>query len=733
MTRIMKTKTYGAICAAFALSVSVLPLEAAQAGFAPDKNTDLLIGVKGGKVVDLSGRVATEKIRATGVEIVPDARFGEVMRFTGDKRGGIVVPDEGKIGFGRGFTVEGWIFLEREVTNDMSFACKYGKDWQKWSFSTSLEKDSRFGVGLLGFEGEPIDFTEDEKKHQWGFRPDKGYGGRGGCSHGHTRIPVGEWVHVAYSYDASRSLHRLWVNGSVDREFFRRHTLTRKVCDEDDAPVRLFSKADGIKVAQVRLSPMARDLGVTAPVRVFIHENAWRDEGYVHVQPVRDDLPVPVEIEVMNVHIPFFTLAERATLSSATAPINVPIPKCKFPCLKSTLVVKVRKDGREIWRHETFIRNPKPETGGMSKFYSGKGPWDGRERPDWRIEADNTFTYKKQPIFPLMIYAGRPDCFDELADIGFNMISMRPPKGVKKWEWPAMKEPFFARAAEKGVTLTADGDVPGRPAQGFDFLMDEPYDYTFETFRDRFMDARNGRRHATTLPLVATQNNQTRYRETSMACDILAPDPYTKGREPMRGIYDAIRAACEDVDHLKPVMCIVGNYGTAKYRPDPEELRTMCYLAIAAGSTALGFYSWDDGDVPGGPMDTSKMPDQIAAYRRLFKEFKELEPALTTANVGIPEIVPREPRGFFPCVKKGRDKRIYLFVASDLYRSATRTLVIPSAAGRTAKLLFAPWREGKLAAKPSLVFNAKGAAEVALPPVSSAVYVFEDNNDGRGK
>ena len=692
--------------------------------FRADKDTDVLLGVKGGKVVDLAGRIAVEKIRATGVEIVQDAVFGEVMRFTGGKNTGLIVPDEGKIGFGRGFTLEGWIYLEHEITNNFRFADKHGENWRTWSFESWLAKDNRFSIGLFGFEPEPIDFTEDEKKHQWGFRPDNHYGGRGGASKGNTPIPVGEWAHVAFTYDASRNLHRLWVNGSVDREFFREHVLSKKVNDEDDAPVRLFGRAEGIKVAQVRLSPVARDLGFTDPVRLFVHENAYRGEGYVHVKPVRDDIPVPVEVEVMNIHVPFISKVSRSTLASVTEPINVPIPKHRFSCSKSDLVVKLKKNGREIWRRETFVMNPTPVGPAMSKMYRDEGPW-AREKVDWRIEKDNTFTYKGEPIFPLCIYSGRPDCFDELVDIGFNMIGMRRTKGVKNWEWVKVKEPFFARAAEKGVTLRAHEDKEGRPGQGFIFFMDEPYGYTFEALRDKYMNARNGRAHPTTLPLVATQNNDTRYRETSMCCDILAPDPYNKGRGPFRNIYDSISAACADVDHLKPVMCVIGNYGTDRYRPDSEELRTMCYLAIAAGSTALAFYSWDEGDVPGGPMDTSKKPEQIAAYRRLFKEFKALEPALTTANVGIPKVEPAQPRGFFPCVKKGRDGKIYLIVASDLYRSAVKRIVIPSAAGRKAKLLFGPERVGKWKVKDEIEFLPGGKAEVALPPVSSAVYVFE--------
>ena len=95
--------------------------------FRADKDTDVLLGVKNGQVADLSGRVAAGKIQATGVEIVDDEVFGEVMRFTGGKKTGLTVPDEGKIGFGRGFTLEGWIFLEHEIANNFQFADKHGK------------------------------------------------------------------------------------------------------------------------------------------------------------------------------------------------------------------------------------------------------------------------------------------------------------------------------------------------------------------------------------------------------------------------------------------------------------------------------------------------------------------------------------------------------------------------------------------------------------------------------
>ena len=693
----------------------------AAAPLKPDADTCCLVQARGGKVVDVTRRAEAATLAADGVEVVPDATFGEVMRFVGGPKG-VIVPDEGRIGFAHGLTIEGWVLLETNLTGSMSFARKSGRSWQHWTFDTRLASGNRFSLDLLGFEGEPLDFTQDEKPHHWGFKPDASYGGRGGMSNGNTPIPVGEWAHVAFTYDPRRALHRLWVNGSIDREYFRPHTLTKTVCDRDDVPVVIGAALKGVRIAQLRVSSRPRDLGAPDPVRVFIHENAYRGEGYVHVQPVRDDLPVPLEIEVMNSHEPFMCKVTRATLASATRPVDVAIPKHVFACERSDLVVKLKKGGREIWRQESLIQNPSPITAGMSRFYRGDGPYDGSARPEWWIEKDNTFTYRGRPVFPLMLYFARPDCFDEVADLGFNMLMMRRPKGTTKTAWQKELEPFYAKAAARGITLTADADVEGRPGQGFVFLHDEPFGFNFNRCRDAFMDARAGRKHPTTLPVVATQNNTTRYRETSMCCDILAPDPYNKGREPLRNVYDSIRAACADVDRLKPVMCIVGNYGTDGFRPDAEELRTMCYLAIEAGATALGFYSWDEGETPGGPTDTSRKPGQKEAYRKLFAEFKALEPALTTANVGEPRVEPCEPRGFFTCVKKGRDGKVYLFVSSDLYRTSARRIAIPSAAGRKATLLFGPVRGGAKPATAEARFDGRGEVELQLPPVSSAVY-----------
>lgn len=695
----------------------------------PDARTSFLVQPEEGAIVDVAGKIPAEAIRVSGVTVEKDPVFGEVMVPQGGKCG-VTVPDEGRIAFRGGATLEALVWLEPGRKDNVSIASKDGRNWQRRTFAVHVTAGDRFTLDHYATKDEPIDFTEEELKHHWGFRPDSSYGGLKSGTNGNTPVATGKWVRVAWTYDEKRALVRTWVDGSIDREFFEREPMvSHELADEDDAPVVLFSRAQGVRIAQVRLSQGARLLGVTPPVRVFVHESPyWKKGGYVHVKPVADDLPLPVEIEVMNVHIPFMAKVNRATLDSSTEAVNVPIPKHDFNNAWSDLVVKLKKDGRELWRQECMIGNPSPCSQEMADFYSGRRPYPSKAtKPEWNIGEDNTFYYKGRPLLPIKLYFARPANWELVTELGFNMIGFRGDKGQKPWQKSAMIEPFYAKAAEKGVTLCTDGDVAGRPGQGFDMAFDEPYSYNFERFRRTYLEKRATRARSSLLPVYSSQNNQTRYRETSMCCDVLGPDPYNKGRTPFRGVYDAILGAVLQVDDRKPVMSVIGNYGTDRFRPDPEDLRTMCYLSIEAGARALSFYSWDEGEEPGGPMDTTCKPQQIEAYRRLFAEFRTIDPALTVPNVkDAVRIEPAQPRGFFACAKKGRDRKVYLIVSSDLYRSTAKTVVMPSAADRRAKLLFGPWREGmKMEASKELVFDAQGKAQLSLPPVSSAVYVFE--------
>ena len=124
-------------------------------------------------------------------------------------------------------------------------------------------------------------------------------------------------------------------------------------------------------------------------------------------------------------------------------------------------------------------------------------------------------------------------------------------------------------------------------------------------------------------------------------------------------------------------------------------------------------------------MDTALMPQMVENYRRLFSELHSIEWALTVPNANPgPTIDPAQPRGFFACAKKarGKDNRTCLIIASDLYRTTTRAIVYPPAAGKKAALLFGPGREGEYTRE--LEFDADGHASVTIPPLSTLVFAY---------
>lgn len=713
--------------------MSVFPLVlAALAVFPADKDTQFLLRAEKGRVVDVTGRITDLGLK--GVETVVDPDYGEVLRFTGVKYGGITVPDGGRISFRDGVTVEALVYLEQDVAKGgFSFAGKSmrGQNWDDSSFGLVFEEGNVFTINHLANGNEDIDFTEDEKPNHWYFKCRARYPGRHGAAHGFEVLPVGEWVHVAWTYDAKRGLSRSWVNGSIDREGFetRCGRTGGELVDLDEAPVSLFRDAKGVKVAAIRFSSKARLLGETAPVRVFIHEKAW-GTSYVHLKPIVDTIPFPVEVEVCNVTSHGGKARPNRVVWTNDAPLCVDIPEAKVKCHVSDLVVRLKKDGREFYRHQALVRNPSPTTAKITRVYRHEPPKpDGckRSTPLWKLNADRTITLDGKPFFPLALWGGSVAGFEQAIDLGFNVISLRrPEKEFTKDQWRTERERYFDLAAAKGAMVVPEVESE-REGQGFVIGMDEPWGYSFEVFRAKYFEARNGRAHPAELPMVATQNNWQRYRETAQCCDILAPDPYVNGCAPFRNILDSVKTCLADTDGRTPILPILGNYGTAKNRPDAEELRTEAYLAIIAGASGLGFYSWDDGEKDHGTTDTGRMPEQLESYRKLFAELKELAPVLTTPNAE--EVETEGPRGFFGCVRNVKaDHRqkvkaaTYLLVASDLYRTTAKTVAAPSLAGRTLKLVKGPYGGG---ATETPVFDASGRAKLKLPPLSAAVYEIE--------
>ena len=702
------------------------PLAAPTAGavvrMTADDKTLFLLESDGIDLRDAAGRIPPADLRVVNGAMVDDPCGMTVLRF-GEKPGSITVPDGGKLDFADGLTIEAWVFLEESmlVKQTFGFAVKAHRQWDKSAFGLSIVAGHFLTLGHIGFVGEQIEGAPVPGREERPLKPLESYPGRGNTMNGLNQFPAGKWTHLAFTYDRKRRLLRTWIDFGVDREAFNAwHEVASEIVDDDSEPVTLFKGAVNLRVAQVRFSRGARQIGPTPPVKIHVTELPYRGSRHVTLIPLSDDLPLPLEVTVMNIRAPVLNAVNRFVLNDRDAH-NYPIPEHVWQNAESELVVRLFHQGREIFRHDSYLINAVAANPATWRFLRG-GPWGvGPKRPAWWIGEDNVITHYGTNAFPLGIYHVTTNDFDFVADLGFTMIGLRKDgTGISDHIWREAKEPYYGRAAARGLTLFADDNVIDRPGEGFIYAFDEPWGYSLEPIRRRYHELRSARERPAELPIVATQNNWQRYRETGLACDILAVDPYCRGRMPLRFVHDATHAARRETDGLKPVMTIVDSYGSERMRPSFDELRTMSYLGVIGGASALSYYAWDDGVVDDIPTNTREMPQHVENFRRLLAELRAMTPALATPNLPDgPRFDPALPRGFFACAKRDADGNTYLIVASDLYQAETRTMQYPALAGQTVLLRYGPAVPG---ASGQLAFDADGRAPVTLPPLGTAVF-----------
>ncbi len=684
--------------------------------------TSFLIEARDGKAIDVSGKGLD--VQAAGVEFVSDAELGEVMRFDDAKKAQLLVPDEGKISLKDGITVEALVYLEKPIPKSgYEFLRKsVSPYWGANPVLLEFVNGDRLTLGGLHFKGEKIDYAEFEGMHKWKSKPDPTYPLPGNAMNGLYDIVTGRWTHVAFTYNRARHHLATWVDRGIDRDAFNpgREQFSELV-DDDKAPMRFFQGATGLRVAQVRVASKGELVGNSDPARVYVSELAYRGYSYIHFSPVDDTIPLPVEITIENVHPPYRAPIAKYTLNDLE-PHNYRIPEWPFKNVDTELVVRMSKNGRELWKYETMLINPtaaSPMTWRMMRCEPYKGP--SPQHPDWWIEADNTITHKGKPVFPIMTSHVTPADLDKVFDLGFTMVSLKRPDGMKTFDttWGNIVDECCAKAAARNAWIQVGSDKNDRPGEGYLYEFDEPWGHSFALMYARYRYLRNGRQRPADLPITGGQNNWQRYRETGCVTDILAVDPYWRGGVPMRSIYYAVKCAIRDTDGLKPITLDVGNWGKHDMRPTYEELRTMSYLGVIAGCRSLYYYSWDEG--PGE--NTAEMPDICENYKRLFGEFRALDESLTVPNVEPGPIFPDdELKGFYACAKITRKGgKTYLFVASDLYRQTTKEITFAPAAKKTAKLVSGPDAAG---ASAELKFDASGKAELTLPPLSCGIYVY---------
>ena len=692
----------------------------------PDAGTRFLLESDGIDFIDAAGRIPGPMITVENGKTVEDPCGLSVLEFGGEP-GSITIQDQGKLaGIGDGFSIAAWIRLTEPMVEGSSFTfAEKGKRWSgRESFRLSIRAGAFLTLDSLALVPEPIDPAPVAGASEQRMKTKTSYPSPGNTMNGLNRFPAGKWTHIAFTYDRARRLLRTWVDSGVDREAFNAwHEVASEVVQDDASPLVLFKGATRLRVAQVRFSTLPVALGDVPPARIDVAELPYRNCSYVRFTQTSDGIPLPAEVTVMNISPPAQNAVFRYPLNDR-GPHNYLIPPHVYRNVRSDLVVRVFHKGREVFKAEAPLINPSVSSPASWRFLRG-APWTtGPKHPAWWIDNDNVISRHGTNVFPVGVYFVRTNDFDFVADLGFTMIALRRDTArIPEWKFRQDAEPYYAKAAARGITVVADRSADERPGEGFLFTYDEPWGYSLDFIREGYRHQRNARARSAELPIVIAQNNWQRYRETGLACDILAVDPYCRGAAPLRFVYDATRAALREVDGLKPVMTIVDDYGEAFQHSTGDELRTKTYLGVIAGASSVFFYSWDEGATNDTALSSRNMPSVVENFRSLLGELKALNPVLASPNLAeSPAIEPAVPRGFFACAKQGTGGRRYLFIASDLFRPATKTIVYPSAAGKTAALLRGPLLAG---ASSSLAFNAEGKADITLPPQGTGVYLLE--------
>ena len=268
-----------------------------------DKDTCLLLQSDGFDIVDASGRIATDTIKVSNAEMFDDPSGKTVIRF-GETAGCITVPDNGKISFKDGLTVEAWIYLEEDVPDNEYYivAEKANKAWNQRSFLMTLCKGNVFTLNYLSYYCEHYDDAPVPTRE--GRRSIKDYyPGQCNTMNGLSRIQKGRWTHIAFTYDRGLRLLRTVVDGGVDREGFNPwYELADEIVDDDSQPINLFKSAKNMRVYQIRISKTARQtLSRPEPFAVYPVEQAYGDCPVVMVAP-KERVKLPVEMSVVNMH-----------------------------------------------------------------------------------------------------------------------------------------------------------------------------------------------------------------------------------------------------------------------------------------------------------------------------------------------------------------------------------------------------------------------------------------------
>lgn len=670
--------------------------------FAADEHTIMLLKPSAdGAMADAK---STFQPAVKGATTVDDPQFGKVLQFGDTKGTGISVPDDGKLDFSKGFTLEMWIQLQQP---DDKYPHPGGGAFIKMgSFYTTI-KDSKFEISWLVPPTVPV-ATSTDKQY-------KSYPVGGTGFPGRVKIPANEWVHLSFTYNPSVRAVRAWVNDEPaqgyylpDRDIPGKPAGYLPLQNNPKSALSFASDMKNVRIGEIRVSDVARAITPVVPFESYFMTLPYREKPAVILDYIdAERLPLSVTIKSGDKELKRLELTEAAQKVIFYDP---PAVKDKY-----SLTVTAISQGKEVYRRQKDV-------------YAG----DNRNDPV-HFDEHNRFIVNEKPIFPLIIYHTFKEDIPLLARLGFTAFSgARYPNNAllglptRTPETIALTQEYSEVAKANNMYMTMAGGIFAAgggstkinelgikaldkdPGNLFWYGADEPGAKRLEQLRDAYVTVRQMQ----TRPVLILTNRSDHIPRAAEAGDFVGVDPYPLPNISLRAVADMTKQAVQATNGLKPVFTVIPQYSWQL--PTLEELRCMAYLAIGSGANALGIYAWDDrnGKTLKG-WYTKENPKDLKVLSEFMEEISQLKDnVLITPNSTRKTTFTPQNLALHATLKEDA-KNSYLLLVNDSRAEEESSLVIEGITSADGTDVFGSTdrvaiRDGKLSVK--------------LPPLGVGLY-----------
>lgn len=522
----------------------------------------------GDTAADASGLGHTGKI--TGAKRVL-GKFGGALAWD-ESNGNVTVPGL-SAWVTDGFTLQAWVRLDKLPTNQVPF----------WASDVT----GRLGGAFITIRPPGVMYVALQLGSQTNYFT------------GQKQIAVGEWTHLAMTYDGSAGKIGLFVNGELDREL---DVAPGSPVAVNPVTSPFFARSYG--GGDEKLVGAIDEVCLSRHIETFGHR--WQSNVFVHLLRYQSAFLVGVSLRVPDrfARYDLQVSSEGGTALAKTLPATevakgavVPAPGLKAGSY-TVSVTGITADGtRELLLDKQAIGYTPPE----------------RQLVDLR--PDNVCLVNGQPFFPLGAYHVRQEDLAAIKaggmNVGIPFTGTYPPG----WSRPSDGVGYIEKCAAEGIMGVAIGGnaealkhYRGQPDVLFWYLDDEPNGpgRQPEDILKRWAD---WSAQDPTHPYFLLHNTPVHFLRYAPACDIFATDPYPVHSQPQADLNHVARytegAVTAVFDH-KPVWVALQCYTVRAVSeagksqngiprlPTPEELRCMSYTALACGARGLLYYAYDD-------------------------------------------------------------------------------------------------------------------------------------------